>query len=372
MQNKTKKLALLLIFLIFQISAIAARNYWECETHPKVICQKSQTCCKKLINDPAHDKIITSYECFEGINQVCCGSRGVCAQDEYCNPILSKCEKIKLIIEKEKQVEGEELKNNNNEIKENKLNFLFDQNINTNLIINSTIKPEFIPNIENKELKKFESQFEKDYLPHIPLEKEDILSFNYNKILESIPFLIEEFNYLHWSWRNLTTFAGGFLKGLHIFESAYQNTTCAEDVKKVAEDWNNFFDFLNTIKYDKDFFKKLHEAVDRLEEIHQDYQKKRKDCVDTWHKLSCIMKRVFDRVLDPEFPRKLAGHTICNYHELKNMTNGACCALRHKEYYQAGFKFGDTYRFFMFWDYNSTMIKDADEYVLNGFHECGI
>lgn len=385
MQYKTKKIAILILLALLQLSAIEARNYWECDTHPKVICQKTQTCCRILVNDPEHHELIPFFECFEGINQICCGSRGVCAEDEYCNPILSKCQKIKLFQEvadaKQQKEQSESQKIETFPQENKKFDFLFDQKS----IPNPSPNPEK-NNIQEvkSELNKLESEFtsvnnnnnDKNYLPNIPLEMDDLLSFNYDKILESVPLVLGEFSSLNCSWRNLTDFAGGFLHGLQIFEPAYRNTTCEEDVKRVEEDWSDFFDFINTIKYDKDFFHKLHEAVDRLEEIHKEYRKKRKDCVPVWHKLSCVMKKVLDRVLDPEFPRKLADHTICHYHELKNKTNSACCALRHHEFYNAGCKFGDAYRFFMFWDYNSTSrlnLKDADNLsFIDEFYECGI
>lgn len=254
MQNKISKTTLLLLFLTLQISGIAARNYWECDSHPKVICQKNQTCCKTLVNDPAHYDLITSYQCFEGINLVCCGSRGVCAEDEYCNPILSKCDKIKLIKEnaEEKQKEeaaADELKtqiSEGNIIKENKLNFLFDQEaanlesfVNSILNSNPTIsnnKNKIINNNTNKKENEDLTKLEKDFLAQIPLEMEDLISFNYNKILESISPLLSEITDLNCTWRNLTKFASGFLHGLQIFESAYRNTTCEADIKKVAED----------------------------------------------------------------------------------------------------------------------------------------
>ena len=354
--QRNKKLIPLLLIVLFQLSLIAARSYWECDTHPKVICQKSQTCCRKLINDPSHDQLITSFQCFEGINQICCGSTGVCAEDEYCNPISSKCEKINLLEELAEKTAIEEKK-------KPKLDFLFTNEENT-LIINSN-------NNKNEEFKKLESEFENS-LPNILLEMHDISRINYQKISESIPYLLQEFKDLKCcSLRNLTVFADGFMSGLKIFESAYRNSTCGADIKKVSEDWIDFFELINTINYDKDFFPKLHEAVDKLEVIYQDYRKKRKDCVPTWHKLACILKRVFDRVLDPEFPRRLADHTICNYHELKNKTNGACCALRHHEYYEAGYRFGDAYKFFMYWDFNSTASKNNNSFLMD-FNECDI
>lgn len=349
MKINTKILPLLLIVL-FNLSSIYTRNYWECDTHPKVICQKTQTCCRKLTNDPANNELISTFQCFEGINQICCGSRGVCAEDEYCNPILSKCENIKSVKDlAEKQVEE-------NMIKEQRLDFLFENTQETNTNQKS-----------NNELEKLENA-----LPNIPLEMDDLLRFDYPKIWESIPYLLQEFKDLKCcSFRNLTIFADGFMSGLRIFESAYRNTTCEEDIRQVTRDWSDFFDIINSIKYDETIFKKLHQAVDQLEIINEDYHKKRKDCVPTWHKLACIMKRVLDRILDPEFPRELADHSICNYHELKNRTNWACCALKRHKYHEAGYRFGDTFKFFMFWDFNGTISKNDNPFLAD-LDECGI
>jgi len=335
------------IFLIYLISEIVSKNYWECETNPKVVCQKTQTCCKKLENDFVKNELITSFECFEGINKICCGNSGVCNDFEICNPILNKCEKNKTFKGLVEIKESEE-----------KIFVSF---------LEENVKKE-IEKLEKIEKKKENEPIDKDYFENLDFEIKDLLELDIQKLYQNLPMLLNKLKFLEYSRRNITEFFDGFLSGLTIFESAYRNTTCEQNIKQTISDFNDFLDFLNTIKFDKDYFNSLHKAVNMLEEVYQDYRIQRKNCIDTYHKIAWILKKVFDRVLDPYFSRQVADHTICNYHELKNRTRSACLALRNHEYFQAGFKFGDVFRFFAFWDFNTTNtntpINEFDEIYL--------
>jgi hypothetical protein len=331
-----------IILLSFSITIYChKKNYWECDTHPKVVCKNTQTCCKQLINDQKTHKLFTSYECFDGINKICCGDKGICKEDEYCNPNSNMCEKVNFTRDYKS---GNFIANKNFE-EDNLLKIKYQNQIQNDF--NSLFEKENSKTFSNKERPEYQFFQSKDIYINI----NDIINLNHEKILQNIPLIVSEFKSLNCNLRNFTIFMDGYMSGLSIFEKAYRNTTCENNIKKTISDLIVFFDFIKTINFDREFFKKLNEAVSMMEDIYKDYRKQTKECIITYHKIFCILNKVFDKILDPYFSQKLVDHTYCNYHELENRTRCACRSLQNHEFYQAGFKFGDLTKFFAFWDF---------------------
>lgn len=329
MQFNLRKIAIFSI-VILQFLLIKTRNFWECDTNSKVICQQTQTCCKVISNDLSKSIITTSFECFEGKNRICCGSKGTCDENEFCNLLLNKCQKIKIT----KDLEAK------NTEKGEKKNYL------------RLYQPNF-GILKQKDLKGNQNKLE--------LKTETIKSV-LNKIeliiIKKIPLIFDELKSIDFSKINVPHFVDGFMAGLEIFESAYRNSTCAKTTRILIDDSIEFINLLQHLNFDEHFFDKLHLAVDMLRHLYNDYLKQRKSCMITCHKIDCILRKIAKRFMNKEFPRQLAGHTICYYHELKKKVEDGCYSLKKHEDYKAGFYFGDALKFFAFWDFESN--KDCN------------
>jgi hypothetical protein len=324
---KNQKRITILITIIFQFIFINSKNYWECDTNYKVVCAQTQTCCKVISTDPSKNAIITSFECFEGKNTICCGSKGVCGKNEFCNPLLSKCQKLKISNEvQEKEVD--------------KKNYvMLYQPIHEILKIKKLSK------------KKIESSFNSETI--------NFLFNNIEKLIKEIPEILDEFKNLDLYYINIPEFLDGLMSGLSIFEPAYRNSSCAWRTRFLIDDSIEFINLLQNLKYDEHFFDKLHLAVDMFKNLYKDYLKQRKSCIETCHKIDCIMNKILRRFKDKEFPTKLIGHTIFYYHELKKKVKDGCDFMKHHDFYQAGFQYGDALRLFAFWDFESK--KDCSQ-----------
>lgn len=320
MLSKIQIIAIFFTFL-FQLILINSKNYWECYSNPKVICQQTQTCCKIVKKSPSKNSDFNSFECFEGQNKICCGSTGVCEADEFCNPLINKCQKLKFNTEsKEKKPE------NKNQIMLYKppRNLQIHKN-NKNEISLETTSKVVIQLLDNFEI----------------------------FIKNDVPKTLYELRSIEISFANVPEFFDGFMSGLKIFESAYRNSTCAMQTQILIDDSFELISLFKNLKFDEHFFDKLHLAVDMLKHIYQDYLKQQKSCVPTFEKISCIMNKIMRRFNQRDFPRKLIGHTIIEFHELEKKVKDGFDAMKHQKFYQAGFNYGDVLRLFAFWDFES-------------------
>jgi len=328
MITNIKKIVFLLV-IISQLYLSYAKKYWVCSGHPKVICHKTQTCCRKLVNGPGENHLIPLFECFDGKNQICCGNNGVCKSDENCNQILNVCEKIKDFGE----MKEENKKQPDKKPKENKLNFMYDES--------------------GPEINKLQSELENLFSnAHFLLNNSLIVDY-FNNVFNSTETVFK-LNISNISPDNVIDFIEGFMRGLYIFESAYRNSSCEKKIKIARDDFMEFISLIKSLEIDKHFWDKLHLAVDMGKHLHKDYIRMRRRCIKTIHKLSCRLKKVLDRVLDPQFPRILAGHTIIYYKDLENKLKSASLELKNHHYSEAGYEFGDFLRFFAFWDFVDT------------------